>query len=63
MTLLTLANFLPNEGKHAISWGGLLHNLVPVTLGNIVSGVLFMGFPYYFINSFKSTQKEESRSY
>lgn len=63
MTLLTLANFLPNEGGHAISWSGMLHNLVPVTLGNIVSGVLFMGFPYYFISSSRTVPKEELRSY
>jgi len=62
MTLLTLANFLPNEGGYAISWSGLLHNLIPVTLGNIVSGVLFMALPYCFINSFKSASKEEPSS-
>jgi nitrite transporter NirC len=59
MTLLTLANLLPNEGGFAISWGGMLHNLIPVTLGNIASGVLFIGFPYYFINSCKSAPKEQ----
>ncbi len=58
MTLLTLANFLPNKGGFAISWGGLIHNLIPVTLGNIVSGVLFMALPYYFINASKSLPKE-----
>lgn len=63
MTLLTLANFLPNAGGHLISWSGLVHNLIPVTLGNIVSGVLFMGFPYYFISSFRTAPKEELRSY
>lgn len=63
MTLLSLANLLPNESSHAISWGGMLNNLIPVTLGNIVSGVLFMGFPYYFINSRRSVPKQELRSY
>jgi len=51
MTLLTLANFLPNEGVHSISWAGMLHNLIPVTLGNLVSGVLFMALPYYYIGT------------
>lgn len=62
MTLLTLANFLHKSG-YAISWGGMMHNLIPVTLGNIVSGVLFMGFPYFFISSSKTAPKEELRSY
>lgn len=52
MTLLTLANFMPNEGVHAISWAGLVHNLVPVTLGNLVSGVLFMALPYYYVGAY-----------
>ena len=63
MTLLTLANLLPNEGNHLISWSGMLNNLVPVTLGNIVSGVLFMGIPYYLISYSKSVPKEELRNY
>ena len=61
MGLLTLANFLPNEG-YAISWSGLIHNLIPVTLGNIVSGVLFMGFSYYSISPYKSASKNAINS-
>jgi len=40
MTLL-LALF----GNHpdTVSWGGLAHNLLWVTLGNAISGALFMG--------------------
>lgn len=63
MTLLTLANLLPNHGDFAISWSGMMHNLVPVTLGNIISGMLFMGIPYYVISAFKSAPKKELRNY
>lgn len=48
MTLLTLANLLPHGPE--ISWAGLAANLVPVTLGNTVSGVLFMGAAYWYMS-------------
>jgi formate/nitrite transporter len=32
-----------------LSIGGLLHNLVPVTLGNIVGGAVLVGIVYWFI--------------
>lgn len=63
MSLLTLANLLPNNSVHLISWNGMLNNLIPVTLGNIVSGVLFMGIPYYFMSYSKSVPKQELKSY
>ncbi|HQW57831.1 MAG TPA: formate/nitrite transporter family protein [Gammaproteobacteria bacterium] len=63
MTLLTLANLLPNDGIHIVSWSGVIHNLIPVTLGNIVSGVLFMGIPYYFISYPESVPKQDLRNY
>lgn len=43
----------------ALSWGSFLtKNLVPVTLGNIVGGMLFVGIPLYLIHSRKI--KEEA---
>ncbi|MBI2522265.1 MAG: formate/nitrite transporter family protein [Bdellovibrio sp.] len=48
MTLLTLANFAtPGEG---ISWMGVLQNLIPVTLGNLVSGLVFVGGAYWWVS-------------
>ena len=54
MYFLTLGLFLRGEGLPVdpalvaeITPGGLLHNLVPSTLGNIVGGVLFVA-PLYF---------------
>ena len=39
-----------NEHGAAITWGGFVHNLVPVTLGNIVGGAAFVGGAYWFSN-------------
>ncbi|NUM88008.1 MAG: formate/nitrite transporter family protein [Bdellovibrionales bacterium] len=48
MTLLTLANFaVPGE---TVTWAGVARNLIPVTLGNFVSGFLFMGEAYWWIS-------------
>jgi formate transporter len=33
----------------ALSIGGLLHNLAPVTLGNIVGGAVLVGIVYWFV--------------
>lgn len=46
MTLLAIGLF--QEHPDTITWGGFVHNLVPVTLGNIVSGALFVGGAYWF---------------
>lgn len=46
MTLLSLAMMLPQHPE-AINLAGWLHNMIPVTLGNLVSGVLFVGFAYW----------------
>ncbi|MCM3068403.1 formate/nitrite transporter family protein [Priestia flexa] len=48
MTFLGLALLHPHP--ETISLAGLLHNLIPVTLGNIVGGALFVGSVYWFIN-------------
>jgi len=47
MTLLGM-NLL---GAHdpRITWGGFMHNLVPVTLGNIVGGAVVVGAAYAFV--------------
>ena len=45
MTLLGIGLFQPHGPE--ISWAGFVHNLVPVTLGNIVGGALFVGMAYW----------------
>lgn len=44
MTLLTVSLFAPFGA--AVSVGGYVYNLVFVTLGNIVGGVVFLAIPY-----------------
>ncbi len=45
MTLLTLG-FLQSHGPE-VSFAGFVHNLAPVTLGNIAGGALFVGGAYW----------------
>ena len=49
MTLLTLA--LLGNHPDTITMGGFVHNMVWVTLGNVISGVLFMGVGYWYVAS------------
>lgn len=48
MTLLSLA--LLSEHSDKISWAGMFHNLFWVTLGNMVSGSLFVAGAYAYIS-------------
>ena len=38
----------------------LLGNLVPVTIGNILGGILFLGLPLYYLNKERAEAKEEN---
>ncbi|WP_054027467.1 formate/nitrite transporter family protein [Bacillus sp. FJAT-28004] len=49
MTLLSVAMLLPNHPE-AINLVGWLHNMLPVTLGNMVGGTLFVGLAYWRIS-------------
>ena len=43
-----------------LNWGSfLVNNLVPVTLGNIVGGMVFVGLPLYLIHSAKICEEEK----
>lgn len=53
MTLLSLALWLPHPDT--ITLAGWFHNLVPVTLGNIAGGGLFVGGAYWFVNGGRSS--------
>jgi len=52
MTLMALALFQPHGD--AVTWLGYVRNLVPVTLGNIVGGAVFVGGAYWFSSSTKT---------
>ncbi len=48
MCTFAIALVLNHPGT--ISIDGVIHNLVPVTLGNLIGGGVFMGYMYYFVN-------------
>jgi nitrite transporter len=48
MTLLGAGIFLPHD-PGSVSWLGFARNLVPVTLGNIVGGAVFVGGAYWYV--------------
>lgn len=48
MTFLTIGLLNPNGA--AVSLGGAIYNLVIVTLGNMVGGIVFVALPYYLIS-------------
>lgn len=49
MTLLSLSWLLPNH-PDTITLAGWMHNMIPVTLGNIIGGALFVGMAYWFVS-------------
>ena len=53
MTLLSLSLMVPHP--ETVSLAGLAANLVPVTIGNIIGGAVFVGAAYWFAN----TEKEQ----
>lgn len=44
------ATSIAAAGWGVISFGDILHNLIPATLGNIIGGALFMAMFYYYLN-------------
>ncbi|KAA0966244.1 formate/nitrite transporter family protein [Sporosarcina sp. ANT_H38] len=52
MTLLSLSLMVPHPDT--VSLAGLAANLVPVTIGNIIGGAVFIGAAYWFANSGKN---------
>jgi nitrite transporter NirC len=51
MTLLTVVLFAPFEA--AVSFGGYFYNILVVTLGNMLGGILFIALPYFLISQKK----------
>jgi nitrite transporter len=49
MTLLLIA--LMGEHPDTVTWGGLVYNLIWVTLGNIIAGAGIMGVGYWYISA------------
>lgn len=53
MTLLSLAYLLPQHPE-SITLAGWFNNMIPVTLGNMVGGGIFVGMIYWFISPVRS---------
>jgi len=47
MYFIPMGIFLDKTGS--ITWGGFFHNIIPVTLGNIIGGAFFVATLYYYI--------------
>ncbi|MNJ55853.1 Nitrite transporter NirC [compost metagenome] len=58
MTLLSLSLMLPNHPE-TITLAGWFHNMIPVTLGNIVGGSVFVGMAYWFISPVRKKTNSE----
>lgn len=54
MTLLSIALMIPH--KAVVSLGGFAHNIIAVTLGNIIGGMLFVGIAYWYVSK-KETEE------
>lgn len=48
MCTFAIALVLNHPGT--ISWQGVIHNLIPVTIGNLIGGVVLMALMYYYAN-------------
>ena len=46
--VVTAAELSPDK-LAAVDWAGYVHNLVPVTIGNMVGGILFVAVFYYLV--------------
>lgn len=59
MTLLGMGVLIPHESL-TISWLGYVKNLIPVTLGNLLGGAIFIGAAYWYISSSPKTVSHRS---
>lgn len=48
--MCTFAIAIVIDHPGTISLGGIIHNLIPVTIGNLIGGGVFMGYMYYYVN-------------
>ncbi|WP_028558909.1 formate/nitrite transporter family protein [Paenibacillus pinihumi] len=48
MCTFAIALVLNHPGT--ITWGGVFHNLIPVTLGNLIGGSVLMSVMYHYVN-------------
>ena len=59
MTLLGISVLLPHDPA-VISWLGYIKNLVPVSIGNLIGGAIFIGLAYWYIAKEKTNRSQPS---
>lgn len=55
MALFVMA-LISSQATEAVSLAGYFHNLIPVTIGNLIGGGLIIGGAYYFVGSARDPQ-------
>lgn len=60
MTLLSIALLVPHPAS--VSLSGMAANLIPVTLGNIIGGAIFIGAAYWYSVSERKLKVENGKS-
>lgn len=60
MGVFAIATILPHEV--AFTFGDVLHNIIPATLGNIIGGSVGVGMVYFFLNHEKKDQELENKT-
>lgn len=58
--VFAIASILPHDV--AFTFGDVLHNLIPVTFGNIIGGSVGVGMVYYYLNNEEIQQPIESHT-
>ena len=48
--MTTMAVGMMNSTSGTLTIGGYIYNLVCVTIGNMIGGVVFVALPYYLIS-------------
>jgi nitrite transporter len=57
IAVFTLSSIMPHE--IAFTFGDVLHNLIPVTVGNIIGGSVGVGMAYHYLNQEKKSSVNE----
>lgn len=62
--MCTFAIALVLNHPETISFGGVIHNLIPVTIGNLIGGGIFMAVMYHFVNKpFLEVEEQKKNKY
>ena len=60
MTLFGIALLIPHP--ETVSWMGLVENLIPVTIGNIIGGAVFVGAAYWFVGNGRGREVQQRKA-